>query len=114
MAQQLYKLTADELATFPSDGKRYEIVEGELHVSPSPGRRHQTVVRALFRLLDGHALRTVSGETFMAPDDVRLSDADVVQPDVLFIRRERSQIYREQAVEGAPDLVIEVLSPSTR
>lgn len=107
-------LTYDDLVTMPDDGNRYEIINGALLVSPSPTRFHQRIVYVLTRLVgdfvDDHGL----GEVYGGPVDVRLGAYTVLVPDLLFIRTERLAIYEERLVEGPPDLVIEVASPSTR
>jgi Uma2 family endonuclease len=106
------KFTHADLLVMPDDGKRREIVDGELFVTPSPLSKHQLVVSriaaAFFRFLDDHPI----GELFMAPLDVILSDYDVLEPDLLFILNERLSIMQDW-IRGAPDLVIEVLSPTT-
>lgn len=106
-------LTADDLATFPDDGNRYEIIGGVLYVSPSPTYRHQRVSLKLASALDAYATRTDSGMVVAAPMDVHLSPHDVVQPDVLMVGKDRLGIVQERGIAGAPDLVVEILSPST-
>lgn len=103
---------ADYLAL--DDGQRYEVVDGVLHVTPAPVPRHQIVAAALFRVLDGWVHPRRLGLVLFAPSDVVLSDIDVVQPDVFFVARARLEIVGPKAIEAAPDLVVEVLSPSTR
>ncbi len=105
-------MTYDEYSLLPDDGKRYQVIEGELTVSPSPNFRHQDIVWNL-----GHILRTYAkahdlGVVVGAPMDVILEPYTIVQPDLLFIRRDNMAIIGE-VIEGAPDLCIEVLSPST-
>ena len=106
------KLTYDDYCRTPDD-ERYELLNGELTMVPSPNRKHQqlvvTLTRELSRFTEQHGL----GEVYVAPFDVVLSDTDVVQPDVLFISRAREHRITEKNVQGAPDLVIEILSPST-
>ncbi len=96
-----------------SETKRYELLGGELVVVPSPTWKHQDVsARLQFYLkafVDEHNLGHVVG----APLDVVLSEEDVVQPDILYISHERASIIREDGVYGAPDLIIEILSPTT-
>ena len=114
MAQpQINKLTVEDYWQMPDDGRRYEILEGMLEATPSPVYEHQTVIRNLLVLLDTFLRRTGAGEVIQSPMDVILSNETVCQPDLLFIRKERvDQIVRDR-VWGAPDLVIEVLSPGT-
>ena len=108
------KVTADELDHFPNDGNRYEVIEGELFVSPAPAKNHQRLLRRLFRLIDDHVAAHNLGEVFFAPVDVRFSEFTQVQPDLLFLSSERKSLYGERILSGAPDLVVEVASPSTR
>ena len=107
------KLTYDDYRSAPED-RRHELLDGDLVVAPAPSLRHQRVLRALARLLDRFAEETGLGEVLFAPCDVVLSDTDVVQPDLLFISRGREHLVRNgDNVQGAPDLVVEILSPAT-
>jgi len=83
-------------------------------VTPSPDTRHQTIVGALHLLVASFLQRRGIGRIFLAPFDVVLSDLDVVEPDLVYVSAERASIVTAKNVQGAPDLVIEVLSPSTR
>jgi Uma2 family endonuclease len=98
----------------PDDGNRYEIVEGALFVTPSPRRRHQEAAGTLYRLLGNYLEANPIGECYHAPFDVLLSEKTVVEPDILFVSRERLEITTEEGLIAAPDLVVEVLSKSTR
>lgn len=106
-------LTYDDYCQLPEDRNRYELFEGELQVTPSPSTRHQRIVRKLAYILIGHVEQQQSGEVFFAPFDVLLSDITVVQPDILFVSRERQAIVLPAHIRGAPDLAIEVVSPTT-
>ena len=106
-------MTYADLAHMPDDGKRYELLEGVLTVSPSPNRKHQWVVWNLVTFFTRVKVARY-GEAYVAPFDVILDMHNVVQPDVLFIRTDRLSIVTENNVQGAPDLVVEVLSPTTR
>jgi Uma2 family endonuclease len=103
-------MSVDEWLALPED-QRCELVEGRIVVSPSPSLDHQRVVGALYRALDDHA-RTHGGEAFVAPLGVRLSDDTALEPDLLFVSG--SDRYGPRIVEGPPDLVVEVSSPSSR
>ena len=105
--------TADDLATMPDDGRRYEIIGGELIVSPSPTTRHQRVSFRLSRLLDDYLERTAAGEAFAAPLDVLLGNHDILQPDIVVVLKENAHRITESGVNGPPDLVVEIVSPST-
>lgn len=98
----------------PEDGKRYEAIGGELYVTAAPSRRHQRTSHRLqvelHRLLDepGH------GQVYAAPFGVEFPETgEGAQPDLLFVSRERLHIVGEDWIRGAPDLVIEIASPST-
>jgi Uma2 family endonuclease len=106
-------LTYDDYSQLPDDGQRYELFEGVLEVTPSPNTAHQTVVINLVLLLGIHVRQHRLGKVFVTPYDVLLSEITVLQPDLLFASRERRQIITPQHVRGAPDLVVEVLSPAT-
>jgi len=106
-------LTYQDLQDLPEDRNRYEIYEGELAVTAAPTPRHQAVVRRLLVLLDGYVSAHDLGEVFDAPIDVKLSDISVVEPDLVYIAKSRQEIIGERFIEGPPDLVVEVLSPST-
>ena len=96
-----------------SEDKRYELLDGELIMAPAPRTAHQRTSRKIGNPLDTFVTENNLGEVFNAPCDVVLSNTDVVQPDLLFVSKERSHIINEDNIRGAPDLVIEVLSPST-
>ncbi len=96
------------------EGAPYELIRGHLVVSPSPTVQHQRLVRRLTRVLEDAVQRgDAGGEVLFAPMDVRLSEDTVVQPDVLYVSAARADRIGEQDISGAPDLVVEVVSPST-
>jgi Uma2 family endonuclease len=104
--------TYDDYARLRDD-RRYEVIEGQLLLTPSPRTYHQKVTGNLFDVLLHHVRENRLGEVLIAPCDVVLSSTNVVQPDVLFVRRDRLAIIEEKYVSAAPDLVVEVLSPGT-
>ena len=108
------KFTYEDLLNFQDDGKRHEIIDGEHFVTPSPNTKHQRIVGRLNLALGNYLEHHPIGEVFVAPFDVVFSDLDVVEPDLLYISRERAQVLTDQHVRGAPDLVVEILSPGTR
>lgn len=95
------------------DDERYEIIGGELLVTPAPGTTHQRAVAELNFQIASFVRSRAIGEVFFAPTDVVLSESDVVQPDIVFISNERSAIVMHRAIEGAPDLAVEIVSPSS-
>ena len=109
------KLTYEDYLLFPEDGKRHEIIDGEHYVTPTPVRKHQAIVANLLGLIWPYLQQHPIGRVFPAPFDVIFSENDVVEPDLLYISKERSQqIETSPWVKGAPDLVVEIGSPSTR
>lgn len=108
------RFTYGDLRALPDDDKRYEILDAKLVVSPSPSPLHQIVARNLHRLLDRHVVENRLGEILFAPVDVVLARTAVVVPDLLFVRADRTWIIGPKAIKGAPDLVVEILSPGSR
>ncbi len=106
------KFTYQDYRNAPDD-KRYELLDGDLVVTPAPGEAHQRASRNLTILLGQSVKLSGVGHVYAAPFDVVLSDTDVVQPDLLFVTNERAHIITDENVQGAPDLVVEILSPST-
>jgi Uma2 family endonuclease len=96
-----------------SEEKRYELIEGDLYMVPSPTTGHQRTAGTLFMALNGFVRSRRLGEVLAAPLDVVLSEHDVLQPDLIFISSARSGIATDANIQGAPDLVVEILSPST-
>ncbi len=102
-----------DLERSPEDGRRYELYDGEVFVVPAPLPRHQVVQMLIVELLRGYA-RAGGGCVLDSPIDVVFSEFDVLQPDVLFFKAERAHLVDLDApIRHAPDLCVEVLSPST-
>ncbi len=106
-------LTYDDLRRFPDDNLRRELIDGELIVTAAPNTRHQRVVMKLSARLFAHA-EAHGGEVYPAPTDVYFSDSNVVEPDVLFVGPQNLARVEKPFIRSAPDLVVEVSSPSTR
>lgn len=108
------KLTYDDFMLFPDDGQRHELIDGEHYVTPSPIVWHQELsmrlTRAFLRYQDAHP----GGRLFYAPLDCIFTQFDVVEPDLLFITEDQLHILGDKWVEGAPALVVEILSPGTK
>ena len=107
------KMTYDQYCLLPEDGKQYEVIDGELFVTPAPTPKHQDIGGKIYARLLGFVEANALGKVYIAPVDILLEEHTVVQPDILFIRQERLGIVGEKKVDAAPDLVVEVLSPST-
>ena len=107
------KLTYEDYAETP-EGERYELINGELIKLTSPRVAHQRFLAKLYRSVGAFVEDEDLGEVFIAPTDVVLDAFDTVQPDIFFISNERAGIVTPANIQGAPDLAIEILSPSTR
>ncbi len=105
------RLSYDDYAAIPSDGKIYQIVDGEVYVTPAPSPRHQHASKRLFVQLLAYFETTGLAQVFYAPIDVILSEHDVTQPDIV-VAADPSAITG-RGIEAPPVLVVEVLSPST-
>jgi Uma2 family endonuclease len=106
------KLDYDDHAGIPPDRNRYEIIDGDLYVTPAPSPFHQRMSKRLQRKLEASFEGGGIGEVFNGPIDLILTHHDVVQPDLVVVSTP-SQIS-QRGIEGAPLLVVEILSPSTR
>ena len=109
------RLTYDDFVLFPDDGMRHEIIDGEHYVTPSPNLRHQELLGRL-HLEIALFLRQHPGigRVFLSPLDVIFTKWDVVEPDLLFVASDQSDILTPKNVQGPPALAIEILSPWTR
>jgi Uma2 family endonuclease len=107
------RYTADYLWETPDDGNRYEVIDGELYVTPPPVWMHQYGIGRLFWLLADWIFPRGLGKTVTAPVGVVLDAGTGVEPDLVYVARQREAIISERGIEGAPDLVVEALSPST-
>jgi Uma2 family endonuclease len=107
-------LTYSDYVLFPDDGRRHEIIGGVHHVTPSPVTKHQRVSRwTQFQLFEQIEIPGL-GQVIDAPMDLVLSQTDVVQPDIMVILAQNRGIVSPRHVRGAPDLVIEITSPTTQ
>ena len=106
------RLTYQDYLNAPDD-ERYELLNGELILVASPNMDHQDVVTNLGTHVSVFVREGDLGKLYFAPTDVILSDSEVVQPDLLFISKEREHIRTPANIQGAPDLIVEILSPSS-
>lgn len=105
--------TYEDWLRLPDDTMRYEVLDGVLYMSPSPFVAHQNALFELAVRMREYARRGDLGRVWIAPIGVRIPGQQVpVQPDIVFVRKDRLDIVAEDYIEGAPDLVVEVLSPS--
>ena len=108
------RLTYDDLVRMPDDGLRHEIIDGVHYVTPSPVLRHQALVRRLLVAIANYLEVHPIGQVFGSPVDAVFSPSDVVVPDLVFVAADQQDILTEPNIQGAPALVVEVLSPGTR
>jgi len=108
------KVTYTDLESWPDDGRRYELYDGEVYVCPAPRARHQLAMGELYAHLRQYAQRT-DGIVLMSPIDIVFTEHNVLQPDICFFQASRRQfVTLDKAIRTPPDVVVEVLSPSTR
>jgi Uma2 family endonuclease len=105
--------TYDEFARLPNDGNRYEIIGGELYVTPAPTPLHQEITGRLSDLLRPFVRRHRLGRALSGPIDILFAEGDYLEPDFIFVRQDRVGLFTKRGFEGAPDLVIEILSTGT-
>ena len=109
------RLTYDDLARMPDDGMRHEIIDGVHFVTPTPIVRHQRIVGRLFHAMADYLdVYPDIGEAFGVPLDTVFTPWDVVEPDLVFVAADQRSILTEPNIQGAPALVVEVLSPGTK
>ena len=104
-------LTLKDYLALPEGGPRYELIHGDLYMLPSPSKIHQRSIRRIVYFIEAYLDENDVGEVFFSPFDVILEEFSAVQPDILFVA-DGNPDAADDAVHGAPDLVVEVLSPS--
>lgn len=113
LAPSQKKMTVADYQSLPDGPPWVQLVDGQFYVSESPSSFHQEIVVKLCAMFWTWTKRTRSGHVRVAPLDVYLSNHDVVQPDLLYVSRQRQGIIQANGVHGAPDLAIEIISPSS-
>lgn len=106
------RFTYEDYVLLPED-RRYEVIDGELFLTPAPTPYHQLILMRIARVLEDYTQDHRAGTILVAPCDVLLSQTDVFQPDIFFVSSSRRERIGPKYISGAPDLVVEVLSPST-
>ena len=110
--QTAIKFNYQDYLQLPED-KRYEIIDGDLFMVPSPNERHQHVLSNIFYVLFDYVRKNKLGTVYCAPFDILFSEEDIVQPDIIFVSNKNKKIITKDNIQGAPDLLVEILSPST-
>jgi Uma2 family endonuclease len=106
--------TYEDYVALPEDGNRYEIIDEVIYMTASPNKSHQKSANILNVHLMIHVYYAQKGEVFIAPFDVTLPSGTTVQPDIMVVLNANSAIAQENGIVGAPDLLVEVASPSTK
>ena len=114
MVANARQATIADLDAIPEDGNRYELLNGVISMTAAPTWKHQLVSRDVFRLIDQWVSGRGGGDTMYAPVDVVLEGRNVVQPDILYLDDEHLINVRGTRVHCAPQLVVEVISPTSR
>src|SRR5215212_8445354 len=109
---QIAPLTVEDYRLLPDGGPRYQLIEGDLYMAPAPNRFHQDISANIFELVRAYVVRHRNGKVYYAPFDVYLDEINVHQPDILFVCN-KNRILTDAGAEGAPDFVVEILSPKT-
>lgn len=108
------KMTYDDFRLLPDDGRRIEVIDGVQYIQKTPNTAHQRVSCQLLVAIQNHLKQHRVGEVFTARLDVVLSHYDIVEPDLIFVSKARKHIITEPNIQGAPDLLIEIVSDETR
>jgi Uma2 family endonuclease len=107
-------LTVENYKLLPETGPRYQLIQGDLYMAPAPNRFHQEISRNLQFELHSYLKRNPIGKLFGAPFDVYLDETNVFQPDIIIVLNKSLGILTEEGAAGAPELIVEILSPRTR
>jgi Uma2 family endonuclease len=106
-------LTVEDYRELPEGPPYYQLIEGDIFMAPSPDLFHQDIVGNLYFILRSYLARHRVGSVHLAPSDVQLSELNVYQPDLYFVSNARRSIFTKQGPVGAPNLIVEILSPKT-
>src|SRR3989442_4533778 len=109
---QMAPLTVEDYRLLPETGPRYQLIEGDLFMAPAPNRYHQDISGNIFLLIASYLKKHRIGKVYCAPFDVYLDENNVHQPDILFVSK-KNDILTSAGAEGAPDFIVEILSPKT-
>ena len=110
--QTAIKFNYQDYLQLPED-KRYEIIDGDLFMVPSPNEAHQHILAYIFNCVFNYVIKNKLGYVYCAPFDVLFSEEDIVQPDIIFVSNKNKKIITKDNIKGAPDLLVEILSPFT-
>jgi Uma2 family endonuclease len=103
--------TEQDWEQLPNDGNRYEIINGVLYMSTAPSYHHQYIIKQMLFLVGYPAEQMGLGLVIFSPVGLFMPNSEPVQPDLVIIRQENSDIIQDRRIRGVPDLIVEVLSP---
>ena len=106
-------ITVQDYLELPEGPPYYQLIEGDLYMAPSPDLFHQGILGNIYFVLRSHLTGHPAGTVHIAPSDVQLSELNVYQPDLYFVSNARKSILTRHGAEGAPDLIVEILSLKT-
>lgn len=112
-AVQMEPLTVEDYRMMPETGPQYQLIEGDLFKAPAPNRFHQDISGNIYFLLRDYLETHPIGKLYEAPFDVYLDELNAHQPDIVFIAKANYAILTDAGAEGAPDFIVEILSPKT-
>jgi len=112
-AAAMEPLTVHDYRLLPEAGPRYQLIEGDLYMAPAPNRYHQEISGNLFLLLAKYLEKHPLGKLYTAPFDVYFDEINVHQPDLVFVSIKNRPILTHAGAAGAPDFLVEILSPKT-
>ena len=110
---QMEPLTVEDYRMMPETGPRYQLIEGELLMAPAPNRYHQDISGNISLLLAKYVEKHPIGKLYVAPFDVYLDQYNAHQPDIVFVSKANCAILTDAGATGAPDFIVEILSPKT-
>lgn len=105
--------TYEEYMKLPVESTRYEVIAGELYITPPPPVRHQVAMGKLLMSMYRADEELGLGILFPGPLDVIFQEGDFIEPDIIFVRRDRAEIIKDHGIEGVPDLIVECVAPET-
>jgi len=106
-------LTVEDYRQLPETGPRYQLIEGDLYMAPAPNRYHQDISLNITVMLANFLAKHRSGKLYEAPFDVYFDEFNAYQPDIIFVSKKNLEILTDAGAEGAPDFIVEILSPKT-
>src|SRR5438105_1778515 len=104
--------TVRDLAAIPDDGNHYDRLAGAISLLPPPCTNHQDILQFFSETLGPIFRKRRMGKVLTSPVNVYATEQNVFQPNLLFVRHENLSIVKMDGIHGAPDFVIEILSPS--